>query len=136
MRNLLFAALVGASLAVPAYAESAAGPDPRLGEEVDRICFGRNINGWREVDGDEKAVLLETGVNNWYRVELVGTCRGRDFRFAQTIAIDSRPAGGCVTRGDAIIVQANAPFSARCVITKINRWNHDLPAPGEAAADQ
>ncbi|MEQ1930188.1 MAG: DUF6491 family protein [Parvularculaceae bacterium] len=126
-----FIASAGAALAGD---EPAAAPDPRLGPEVNRICFARNIDGWKEIKGDERAVLLGTGVNNWYRVELAGACRYRDFRFASTIGIESRPGGGCVTRGDVILVEGGGRYAHRCFITKINEWDDKAPAPEEAAA--
>lgn len=81
------------------------GPDPRIGEEVRSICFGRSINGWRAVKGEDDVVLLQRGVSHWYRVELLGACDYRVLRSAIAIGIDSRPSGGCITRGDAIIVE-------------------------------
>lgn len=119
--------LVGA-----AFANEAEKPaDPRLGPEVDRICFQRNINGWRELKGVDNVVLLETGVNNWHRVELAGGCRASLFRFAETIGIESRPGGGCVSRGDVIIVGQTGGFVHRCIITKINLWDEKAKAPEE-----
>lgn len=102
-----------------------AGPDPRIGEEVNRICFQRNIKGWRPVKGEDDVVLLERGINNWYRVELLGACDERLFRFAHKIGIDSRPGGGCVTRGDAIIVEDSPGFNRRCTITAMYEWDED-----------
>lgn len=137
MKQLVVAgsAALAAILAVALADESpAAAPDPRLGPEVNNICFARNINGWKEIKGDDRAVLLETGVNNWYRVELAGSCRYRDFRFAQSIGIESRPGGGCVTRGDVILVNGGGGFVNRCFITKINEWDDKAPPPEEAAA--
>lgn len=132
--TVIFAA--AAAFCLPALAgdeskDAMEGPDPRIGEEVDRICFGRNINGWREVKGEDDVVLLEKGVNNWYRVELLGACDERVFRFAQKIAIDSRPGGGCVTRGDTIIVEDTPGFTRRCSITRMYEWDEDAAAEEE-----
>ena len=135
MKHLIAAApAVRAAMLAAALADEKppTGPDPRLGPEVNNICFARNINGWKEIKGDDRAVLLETGVNNWYRVELAGSCRYRDFRFAQSIGIESRPGGGCITRGDVILVNGGGGFVNRCFITKINKWDDKAPAPGEA----
>ncbi|GAB4518671.1 MAG: hypothetical protein Kow00133_03900 [Amphiplicatus sp.] len=106
--------------------------DPRLGAEVDRICFGRNINGWKPAKGEDDVVLLERGVNDWYRVELSGACDERLFRFAHAIGIESRPAGGCVTRGDVIIVEDTGNFTRRCFIRRIYEWDDKASAPEEA----
>ena len=107
------------------------GVDLRIGEEVNRICFPRNINGWKAVKGEDNVLLLEEGVNDWYRVELIGACDYRVLRRAMAIAIDSRPRGGCITRGDRIIVEDSPGFNRRCAISQINVWDDDAPAPGE-----
>ncbi|WDI30483.1 DUF6491 family protein [Hyphococcus flavus] len=111
------------------------GPDYRIGEKVNRICFQRGINGWKTVKGVDNAVLLERGVNNWYYVELLGACRENTFRSALAIGIDSRPGGGCVTRGDTIIVEDGPGFNRRCSITGIYEWNEDAVAE-EAEDDE
>ncbi len=137
MRKLGFLGVLvlAAGSAVAEAREDPAKPDPRIGEEVNRICFARNIDSWKEIDGEDRAILLQTGVRNWHRVELSAGCRSRDFRFAHWIGIDSRPAGGCVTPGDAIIVDTNGPFTRRCIITKINKWDETAQAP-EAEAEE
>ena len=123
-----------ASTAAFAGSEKQKGPDPRIGEKVDRICFQQSINGWREADGHRRAVLLERGVNNWYFVKLSGACHARDFRFAQTIGIESRPAGGCLRRGDVILVRGGGDFVNRCHIRGIYQWDEDAEAPEDEEA--
>lgn len=141
MKSLAFRTL-GLALGAAIFAAGAsakdtgaAKPDPRIGEEVNKICFAHNINGWKEIDGEDDVVLLETGVNNWYRVELAGACPARVFKFAQAIGIDERPSGGCVSRGDAIVVEDTGNFTRRCYITKIYEWNDDLPPPADEAGE-
>ena len=91
-----------------------------------------NLDMLKEIEGDDRAVLLETGVNNWYRVELAGGCRYRDFRFAHQIGIDTRPGGGCLGRGDAILVGGSGRSPLRCIVTQINEWDDKAPPPEEA----
>lgn len=131
MRSLLAAtAAVMLALVGPALAgEAETTVDPRLGPEVDSICFQRNISGWRALKGVDNVVLLETGVNDWHRVEVTGACRASLFRFAETIGVESRPGGGCVTRGDVIIVRQSGGFAHRCFITRINKWDIKAKAP-------
>ncbi len=107
-------------------AEEAA-PPARLGPEVDRICFGRNIHSWKTVDGYGDAVLLRKGVNDWFLVEVSGNCRANDFKFAQTIGIESRPVGGCIRRSDYILVHSAGGFTNRCFIQGLYQWNDDAP---------
>ena len=111
------------------------GVDPRIGPEVRRICFGRNINGWRTLKKQDDVILLERGINHWYRVELSGSCDYSALNFAQTIGIDSRPAGGCVTRGDIIIVHDSTGFDRRCFITDIYEWDEDAVAEDPSEDD-
>ena len=107
--------------------------DPRIGPEVNRICFQRSINSWRTIDGDDDAILLRRGVNDLYRVEYTGACSASDFRFAETIGIVGRPAGGCLTRGDRLLVEGPGDFVNRCLITQINEWNEDAGEDEEEA---
>ncbi len=111
-----------------------ASADPRIGEEVRNICFGQSINGWRGVKGDD-VILLKRSVSDWYRVELAGACDYRVLRSAMAIGIDSRPAGGCVSRGDVIIVSDSPGFDRRCVITRIQKWDEDAVAEQPAEDD-
>jgi hypothetical protein len=121
-----------AALAAGAAAEESA--DLRLGKQVDRICFGRNINNFKAIDGVDDAILLEKGVNDWYKATLIGACNYSQLRWAQSVAIEQRPAGGCVTPGDYLIFSSSAfgdfsfPNSTRCAISEIHEW-----APGAAA---
>jgi len=130
---ILAAAAALAAIATPSLAEEEKkkGPDPRIGAEVNRICFPRNINGWKSVKGEDNVVLLEEGVNDWYYVKVSGPCPERVFRFAHVIALDSRPAGGCIRRGDVIIVEDTGNFARRCHIKRIYEWDDKAPAPGE-----
>jgi hypothetical protein len=133
-RTIVVAAAVGALTAAAAADryERPDGPDPRIGPEVDRICFASTINNWKEVDGYDEAVLLERGVNDWYYVSLSGACDRYLFRHAFAIGLDVRPGGGCVRRGDVIVVRDPSYFNRRCIITRINEWN-DRARPGGAA---
>ncbi len=138
--SLALGAMLGAAPAKD-DADKSAVRDPRIGDAVDRICFQRNIRNWREIRGEDNVVLLESGVNKWFRVELMGACDASVFRFAQTIAIESRPATGCVTRGDYILVQEGSGFTQRCYITDIYEWNEGAledvaDEPEEEAEDE
>lgn len=122
--------LVAAASAYAGEEPDAEPPDPRIGEEVNSICFARTINGWKGLKGVDDVVLLEKGVNDWYYVELQGYCPSRIFRSAERIGIESKPAGGCVTRGDVIIVRDFGGFTNRCFITRIYKWD-DKAQPAE-----
>ena len=128
--------LAAVALVSPAGAEHHEGDtadavDPRLGEQVNRICFSRSISGWKSLKGEDNVVLLRSGVREWHRVELMGGCRESLFRSALSIGIDSRPIGSCVSRGDAIIVEDTPGFTRRCVISRIYEWDEDATAEAE-----
>ncbi len=108
--------------------------DPRLGQEVDRICFASGINGFTQTT--DRTVVLERGANDHFLVETVGACL--DLDWAQSIGIDS--FGSCLTRGDAIIASDSAftlqrrgdPFPQRCLVKRIHEWDPDAAdAPGD-----
>ncbi len=73
-------------------------------EPVSRICFARSINNFRAVRGEDDVILLERGVNDWYRVSLLGGCSYRRIRTAQAIGIRKFPGTGCLRKGDQIIL--------------------------------
>jgi len=102
----------------------------RQGEQVDRICFTREIDGWRALGED--AVLLEKGVNDWYKLDLAGTCEP-EWAF-ETIALRTRPAGSlCVSEGDAIQT-LGMPGDGTCFISAIHEWDEDA-AVADARTD-
>lgn len=128
------AVLASAALADP-QKDAQETADPALGEEVDSICFASTISGWRSVKGEDDTVLLERGVNDWYRVELSGGCNESLFRSALTIGIDSRPGGGCVSRGDVIVVKDTPGFTRRCMITRMYKWDEKAAKEESKKAD-
>ncbi|MDZ7626955.1 MAG: DUF6491 family protein [Parvularculaceae bacterium] len=135
----LFAAFAAAHPLTAFAGEATA--DPRLGAEVDRLCFARDIRNFRTIDKEDDAVLLERGVNDWYKATLSGACNFNQLRFAQSVAIDERPRGGCITRGDVLVFSDSAfgdfrfPNATRCIIAEIYRWDPQAVAP-EADRDE
>lgn len=98
--------------------------DARLGEEVKKICFNRNIDGFS--NATRNTVVLSAGPSKDYIVE-VGVCP--NLSHAQSIAIDSTLS--CVDRSDSILVSDSA-FSLddgtglgpdRCYIKKMHKWD-------------
>ncbi|MFZ5618983.1 MAG: DUF6491 family protein [Pseudomonadota bacterium] len=133
-------AILTALVSGAALAEEEKAADPRQGEEVDRICFGRDINNFKAIKGEDDAILLERGVNDWYKATLIGACSYRELNWAQSVAIEQHPAGGCVTSGDYLIFSRSAfgdfsfPNATRCAISEIYEWNPKAAENGEAEA--
>lgn len=134
MKRIRFAVVFAGAGALLAGAgataeESGDKVDPRQGEKVDRICFGQNINNFKTLDSEDDAILLEKGVNDWYKATLIGSCNYSELKWAQSVAIEQHPAGGCVTPGDYLIFSRSAfgdfsfPNTTRCAISEIYKWN-------------
>ncbi len=121
---------LGAALAVilltacasPPAAETAdARPDPRQGEEVNNICFTQQIRNWRE--NDRRSIIVEVGVRDEYKLELMGTCQPQDA--FMSVGLVSRVGGGsCLTRGDKLVTDARYNDGS-CSIRRIYKWNKD-----------
>lgn len=97
--------------------------DPRLGEEVDRICFASNIDSFGNNTRD--TFTVKEGRDH-YLIEVFGTCT--PLEHAVTMAIGASTS--CLTRGDTIIVsdslttRRDQPFStARCVVKSMHEWD-------------
>lgn len=101
--------------------------DPRLGEEVSRMCFVSSIDSFS--DNTDDTVVLEVSPNKRYLVEVSGGCSVLDS--AQSIAVDAHSS--CATKGDYLIVSDSAfglsnssGFGPdRCLIKSIHEWNED-----------
>ncbi len=101
-------------------------PDIRQGEEVNRVCFNNQIRNWRE--NDRKSVIVEKGVRDEYKLDLIGTCDPRDAFLS--IGLVSRGGMSCLTRGDTLVTDDD--FGGSCSIRRIYEWNEDA---GEADAE-
>lgn len=132
--TLAITAAFTASLLLSACASTAAGNDKdrgidgfkgdaRLGEEVNKICFNRNIDGFSMAR--KKTVVLSKGASKDYIVEVRGFCR--NLSYAQSIGIDATQT--CVSRGDYLIVSdtlfgnENGHRSNRCYIDRMYEWD-------------
>ena len=100
--------------------------DPRQGEAVDRVCFIRNIDNWRSLD--RRSVLVERGINDWYKLDLIGVC-DPDAAF-NSIALRSRGGSSCLRRGDTVFTDEFGGDVRRCSVRAIYRWDMDA---GEAS---
>lgn len=105
--------------------------DPRRGDEVDRLCFARNINGFGETT--RNSVVVSEGLDQY----LVETFRGCfDLDDAQSLAIDSSLS--CLTRGDRITgfdsvfgPDNTRPRSYACTVKAIYEWDDEAEAAPE-----
>ena len=131
---LLAASLAAACSTTEERQEAAAAVEreiaARQGEEVNRICFARQIDSWRALD--RRSILLRNGVRDWYKLDLIGSCEP-DWAF-NAIAVRSRPAASsCLSPGDQIITD-DAAVSGTCSISRIYEWDEDAPIPEPQAS--
>lgn len=100
--------------------------DPRLGEQVDKICFAGTINSFSAETRD--TVVLRANANDYYLVEVTGGCTS--LRDAERVGIDPR-GGSCLRKSDFLIVSENLLGSGdqvgldpqRCMINSIYKWD-------------
>lgn len=105
-------------------------PDARQGEEVRNICFQSQIRNWRTLDN--RSVIVEVGVRDEYKLDLIGACQPRDA--FTSIGLVSRIGGGsCLETGDKLITDARYN-DGTCSIRKIYKWNKDATAAAPAPA--
>jgi len=115
------AAVVAAACSTAPTETADAKPDPRQGAEVKNICFQSQIRNWSALD--RRAVIVEKGVNDYYKLDLAGTCDPQDA--FNSIGLISRPAGGsCLETGDQLVTDSRYP-GGTCSITRIFKWNKD-----------
>ncbi len=93
--------------------------DVRQGEEVSQVCFSRQIRSWSELGRD--SVLIEKGVNDHYKLDLIGTCDPQNA--FTSIGLVSRGASSCLSRGDRLVTDDS--FGGSCSIMRIYEWNED-----------
>ncbi len=99
--------------------------DARLGEEADRICFIRSIDGFS--DPTQTTVVVEARANDFYLIETRGTCR--ELEYAKSIAFD--PSQSCVRRNDRFAVSdsffgmSGRVGGGSCRVANIYEWHPD-----------
>ncbi|MDJ0920714.1 MAG: DUF6491 family protein [Henriciella sp.] len=100
--------------------------DPRRGEEVNRICFASNIDGFSETT--RTTVVVREGRDH-FLIETFGAC---DPSLDHAISIAFDTFSGCVTRGDDIIAfdslsgHSHGGIGPRsCKIKRIYAWDPD-----------
>ena len=116
--TVLAAAVISSACATGPSTDVDAEIAARQGEAVDRICFTRQIDNWRGLD--RHAILVEKGVNEWFKLDLTGPCEP-DLAF-ERIALRTSPPGGCLTKGDAVATFSTPTYGV-CRIVAMYKWN-------------
>lgn len=98
--------------------------DPRLGEQVDKVCFASNIDSFG--DNTRDTFTVREGFDH-YLIEVFGSCV--PLQHAMTIRM--LPKTSCLRKGDNVVVSdtllggaAEGAFtSQRCMVDKIYKWD-------------
>ena len=135
MRPLLYTLaapiLLAACASTPAGEQTPRGvakyaDDPRLGEQVDRICFASSIDNF---GNNTRDTLTVREGRDHYLIEVMGACTNLD----DAMRIGLVSTGSCLRDMDSIIVStqiidspSDSPFDTqRCVVKSIHKWNPD-----------
>jgi hypothetical protein len=122
------AALLAAACATPPVETAAARPDPRQGEEVNRVCFKSQVKSWSK--NDNRSVIISiAGANTSmakredYKLELAGPCQPEDAFI--DIGLRSTPGGGCIEPRVTEVLGS-------CVVKKIYKWDEAALGDGNS----
>jgi hypothetical protein len=105
--------------------------DPRIGEEVNQVCFARNLDSWQNVDNDGRAVILKMNNRETFKATLSGVCEP-DWATVG-IAVITRPGSNCISRGDRLKTDGDTArgYGSACTISHIYKWNPDAVSQPE-----
>jgi len=106
--------------------------DDRLGEEVTRVCFVGQIDGFTQTT--DYSVVVEEGANDHFLLLTRNRCS--DLDFAQSIKLDT--FSSCLTRGDRIFPFDSAfgrNISGRptlgCQVDRMFEWDPKAGGDGD-----
>ncbi|MFN3211652.1 MAG: DUF6491 family protein [Henriciella sp.] len=116
-------------------AEQVFANDPRRGDEVKRLCFASQIDGFGETT--KRAVVVSEGLDD-YLIETFPGCF--DLDWAQGLAIDS--TSSCLTKGDRLFA-FDSPFGNHsgsgiqqsCRVKAIYEWDRDADKEGDVESE-
>jgi hypothetical protein len=97
--------------------------DPRVGEEVQLVCYVRDLDGWQNVENDGKAVILRMKNGDTFKLKLKGGCYPH---FADlNLAIRTRSKSGCYSPGDKVKTDGDVTGSSgsECTVASIHKWD-------------
>ncbi|MFC7290143.1 DUF6491 family protein [Hirschia litorea] len=111
--------------------------DPRIGEEVKRVCRGGGIDGFGETT--RNTVVVSTGVKKQHLLKVAGGCF--NLQNAQSISFDQHSS--CLTRGDSLLAFENVfgpsdtdPRPIKCIITNIYEYDMDAVSDSDPTIEQ
>jgi hypothetical protein len=103
--------------------ENSPDSDPRVGKQVNQICFSQTVRSWNKVDNDRDAVILVMNNRDSYKLKISSGC-DPDWAMSH-IAVIKRSGSSCYSRGDRIKTDGDAfqGYGTACTILVINKWD-------------
>jgi hypothetical protein len=100
--------------------------DPRVGAEVQQVCFTHELDGWQNVDNDPKAVIMRMNNSNTFKLKLSASCHPT--LSDAGLAIKTSTRSGCFSPGDKVMTSGmppgyNSGFGSGCIVTSIHKWD-------------
>lgn len=124
--KLLLAAGLASALAAPAFADEAKTDGPQICLRIGQI------DNWNAPD--DHSLIVEDNNHQKFKLNLMGTCTGLNFR--QTVGFKS--IGGtelsCLTPGDYVFTHVMS-LHQRCPIKSIESYTPDMEKADKAAKD-
>ena len=112
-------ALAGGGIAQAQSSDQDA-PESESKDESRQCFYARQVNGFSNVEGDDKKILVNVGASDTYEFELITRCP--NLRFAQGIRFDQTGVGRiCDGRDVDLIVPDRNLGPQRCPVKMIRR---------------
>jgi len=114
----LTGAVILATAGATAGATSGVAADAKKAEPARQCFYQRNITSWHAPD--DNTVLLRVGVNDYYKMDMLGPCNGLDFA-GESIGIRNRGGSGYICSGLDVQVLVPDRVPGRCDVDKITK---------------
>ena len=120
---MLSALLTGCATTQDEKAKIPLDSDPRVGEEVQKVCFVRDLEGWQNVDNDPKAVILRMKNRETFKLKLIGGCYPG--MASLNLAVETSPGSSCFSPGDKVRTDGDlsSGYGSGCKVTSIHKWD-------------
>ena len=130
---MVSALLTGCAATQDDKAKIPLGSDPRVGEEVQQVCFIRDLDGWQNVDNDRKAVILRMNNGETFKLKLIGGCNPSIWDLS--LAVRTNSASGCFSPGDMVKTDGDITrgYGSECKVTSIHKWDAQAVSKTEKA---
>jgi hypothetical protein len=107
--------------------------DPRIGEEVQQVCFVHNLISWQDVGNDRKAVILRVNNGESFKLKLSDDCNPNFGNLP--LAVITHRGSNCFSRGDRVkaVGYMSRGQGFGCIVTSIHKWDAKAVSKTEKA---